>query len=78
MKKTTRLQGIGVVEGIEAKDLKVGDVTLWNYGYTETITSITFSKTGKTLVAGIEYTNSRGEVVQSERKMKANRIVAVK
>jgi hypothetical protein len=75
--KTIRLEGIGVLEGIEAKDLKVGDVTIWNYGGLEKITSITPSKTGKTLKVGIEYTNFKGEIVQSERKLNANRVVAI-
>lgn len=70
---TIRLQGIGVVEGIKAKNLKVGDVTVWNYGGTETVKEIRFSKTGKTLVAVVECNGK-----DYERKMTAERIVCVK
>lgn len=76
---TVKLQGIGNTTAIEAKDLKVGDVTVWNYGSLETITSVEFSKTGKTLSVGIEYFDSfHKKNVQSTRKFSAPRLVAVR
>lgn len=70
---TTRLQGIGIVEGIKAKNLQVGDVLVWNNGGTSIVKEITFSKTGKTLTIieeckGQDYT----------RRLGAERIVVVK
>lgn len=35
------LIGYGIAPAKPAQDLQVGDVTVWNYGFTETITSIT-------------------------------------
>lgn len=69
-----RLQGMyGEQKAIAAKDLKPGMVTIWNYGCKETIKSIEFSKTGKTLKA-IIITESGKEY---ERKLGANRLVAI-
>lgn len=70
---TTRLQGIGIREGIKAKNLQVGDVLVWNNGGTSIVKEITFSKTGKTLTIveeckGQDYT----------RRLGAERIVVVK
>lgn len=70
---TMRLQGIGVVEGITAKNIKVGDVLVWNYGGTSTVVAFEFSKTGKTLKVTTE---ADGELY--ERKLSAERIVCVK
>ena len=38
--QTIHLQGIGEKPAILAKELKIGDVTVWNYGFTETIIGI--------------------------------------
>lgn len=70
---TTRLQGIGVVGGITAKNIKVGDVLVWNFGSTSKVVSIEFSKTGKTLKVTTEH---NGELY--ERRFNAERIVVVK
>ncbi|APT48337.1 hypothetical protein [Bacillus safensis] len=74
MENTTRLQGIGIVEGIPARELKVGDVTIWNNGGEEKILSIETSKSGKTMKC---YT-WMGELKTAERKMTTSRIVVVK
>lgn len=37
---SVQLQGIGRVHGKPASELKVGDVTVWNYGYLETIQTL--------------------------------------
>lgn len=70
---TVRLQGIGLVEGIKAKNIRIGDELVWNFGGVSVVKEITFSKTGKTLVIVEEF---NGELY--ERKMTAERIVAVK
>lgn len=73
-----RLQGIGVVEGIKAKNIKIGDVLVWNFGGTSKVIAIEFSKTGKTLTITVEYVNYSGEIETAERRLNAERIVAVK
>lgn len=70
---TTRLQGLGIREGIKAKNLQVGDVLVWNFGGTSTVKEITFSKTGKTLVIVEEF---KGQ--DYTRRLGAERIVVVK
>jgi hypothetical protein len=76
--KTMRLQGIGMVEGTEAKELKVGEITRWNFGGLERVTSVEFTKTGKSIKVEIEYiSSSTGEIVKSERTMRANRLVNI-
>jgi hypothetical protein len=78
MKNEMRLQGIGMVKGTEAGKLQVGDITRWNNGYLEKVTSIEFSKTGKTIIVGIEYySRFKDEMVQSERKMRVTRLVNI-
>lgn len=70
---TTRLQKIGICEGIKAKNLKIGDVLVWNFGGTSTVKEITFSKTGKTLTI-VEECNGKDYT----RRLGAERIVVVK
>lgn len=38
--QTIHLQGIGEKEAIAAQELKVGDILMWNFGYTSTIIEI--------------------------------------
>lgn len=71
--KHLHLQGIGNHKAIEAKELKSGMVTVWNYGYKSVVKDVVFSKSGKTLIALIE--NEQGKLF--ERKMKSSRLVAV-
>lgn len=75
---TTRLQGIGIVEGIKAKNITVGDELVWNYGSTSKVVEIELSKTGKTLKVVTESINLNGEAELFTRKMGAERIVVVK
>ena len=77
MKNIKRLKGIGLVKGTPARELKEGDITRWNNGDLEKITSVEFSKTGKTMVVGIEYVRRNGERVLSERKFKSDRLVNI-
>lgn len=70
---TTRLQGIGIREGIKAKNLQVGDVLVWNNGGTTIVKEITFSKTGKTLTIVEEYQGK-----EYNRRLGAETIVVVK
>lgn len=38
--QTIHLQGIGEKEAVAARELKVGDTLMWNFGYTSTIIEI--------------------------------------
>ena len=50
MSNTVKLQGIsGQNAGTKTKDLKIGDVIIWNFGYKSEVVEITPSKTGKTI-----------------------------
>lgn len=43
-----KLQGIGTVNSSQAREAKIGDSLVWNYGEISIIKSIDISKTGKT------------------------------
>jgi hypothetical protein len=71
------LQGLGYVAGKPAGELVVGNVMVWNYGHTETITS-KMHETGKTIVFGIEYAeHGTDKKARSNRKLSKAKIVAV-
>lgn len=67
------LQGIGNRPAIKASDLKPGMVTVWNYGGTETVKSVTPSKTGKTVSISIVCDSG----YEGVRKLKSDRLVGV-
>lgn len=62
------LQGIGMQPAAKAQDLKVGDTTLWNYGYTDKIKDI--KPKGKTMIT-VTFENNR------TRNLRKDRYVAV-
>ena len=73
---TIKLQGIySRQKAIPAADLKPGMVTVWNYGYTETIKSVEPTKSGKSVKCVIVCDESGNEHV---RTMRNSRLVAVK
>lgn len=75
MANTVKLQGIyGAKEGTPTKNLKVGDVLIWNYGYKSEVVEIIPSKTGKTITFMLKSLES-GNI--STRKMGVNRLVVV-
>ena len=72
---TVKLQGIhGEKQGTPTKDLKVGDVLIWNYGYKSEVVEILPGKTGKTITFMMKSLES-GNI--SPRKMGADRLVVV-
>lgn len=74
MTNTVKLQGIYTRQkAIEARELKAGMVTVWNYGYKEIVKSVEFSKSGKTLTAVIVSESGK----EFTRKLKATRLVAI-
>lgn len=75
MTNTIKLQGIsGQHEGTEAKNLKIGDVIVWNYGMKSEVVEIIPSKTGKTITFMLK-SHQDGEI--RSRKMGAERLVVV-
>lgn len=75
MANTVKLQGIhGQQPAIPAKDLKVGDFIIWNFGYKSEVLEIIPSKTGKTITFMLKSLES-GNI--NPRKMGADRLVAV-
>lgn len=78
MSDKMRLQGIGVVKGTQASEIKIGDTLMWNYGGTSTVETIKYSKTGKTIVITEKWYNaSKKEFQTSERKMTTSRLVCI-
>ena len=75
MMKTIRLQGIGLKNAIEAKNIIVGDTIIHNCGYTSTVISIYPSKSGKTINDTLRSDES-GKFF--ERKTTPNRLFAIK
>lgn len=75
MKNTVKLQGIyGQQAGTAVKNLKVGDVLVWNYGYKSEVVELIPSKTGKTITAMLR-SQQDGQI--RARKMGAERLVVV-
>ena len=75
MANTVKLQGIhGAQKGTQTKNLKVGDVIVWNYGYKSEVVEIIPSKTGKTITFMLKSFES-GNI--SNRKMGADRLVVI-
>lgn len=72
---TIKLQGMYNKQTAKAvKELKTGDVIMWNYGYTSTVVDLIPSKTGKTITCMLK---SDQDGVIRERKMGAERLVAI-
>lgn len=70
---TVKLQGLyGQQKAKAVKELKLGDVITWNYGYKSEVIGITASKTGKTYIVTLKSLDS-GNI--NDRKMGANRLV---
>lgn len=75
MTNTVKLQGIaGQQAGTAVKDLKIGDVLVWNYGYKSEVVELIPSKTGKTITAMLR-SQQDGQI--RPRKMGAERLVVV-
>lgn len=74
MNNTVRLQGLGTSKGTPVKDLKIGDIIMWNFGYKSQVVDLVPSKTGKTITAMLR---SDSDGVVRERKMGADRLVVL-
>ena len=75
MTNTVKLQGIhGEQKGTQTKNLKVGDVLIWNYGYKSEVMEIIPSKSGKMITFMLKSLES-GNILS--RRMGADRLVVV-
>ena len=75
MANTVKLQGIrGEKKGTPTKELKIGDIIIWNFGYKSEVVEITPSKTGKTITFMLKSLES-GNI--NPRKMGADRLVVI-
>lgn len=75
MANTVKLQGIyGHRAGTAVKNLKVGDVLIWNFGYKSEAIDLIPSKTVKTITAMLKSFED-GQI--RPRKMGAERLVVV-
>lgn len=70
--RKVHLQGIGEKPAVTAAELQKGDVTIWNYGYTETILNIA-KETEKTITFKIRC-NESGYV--GTRRLNKSRLIA--
>lgn len=84
---TLYLQDIGEVEGIKAKNLRVGDFRVWNGGSSSEIVRIEASASGKTLKVTTKWFNEHARVENGQwvaewqedtRTVRTETIVAVK
>lgn len=72
---TVKLQGIYEKKNaIPAVELKPGMVTIWNFGYTETVKSVEPTKSGKSVKCVIISDESGKEYT---RTMRNDRLVAI-
>ena len=71
---TIQLQSIGHVKAIQAGQLEIGQVTIWNFGFTSTVVS-KIKETAKTVILQIRDDKS-GTLY--ERRFKKTRLVGVK
>lgn len=75
MNNTIKLQGIsGQKAATQVKNVKVGDVIIWNFGYKSEVIEIIPSKTKKTYTIQLK---SFEDCKIRERKLGADRLVVV-
>ena len=71
---TVKLQGIpGPSEAYKVENLRVGDITLWNYGYTSVVTNIE-RKGAKSFIVT---SRSSSDGVERDRTFREGRLIAV-
>jgi hypothetical protein len=70
---TTHLIGLGPVPAITAENLRIGELTVWNFGYLELVTAI--QPKGKTMLA-LTIKSQNGAI--STRNIKRTTLVAVR
>lgn len=75
MTNTIKLQGIyGCHTGTAVKNLQIGNVIVWNFGFKSEVVDLIPSKTGKTFTVMLKSLD-RGNIIP--RKMGADTLVVV-
>lgn len=69
-----QLQGIGKVEAKKVNELNIGDVIMWNFGYTSTVVDLIPTKSGKSIKCMLR---SNQDGVIRDRTMRSDRLVAI-
>lgn len=70
---TVKLQGVsGQQTGTPTKDLKIGDVIIWNFGYKSEVVGVHPTKTGKQITFDLKSLED-GKI--RPRRMGANRLI---
>lgn len=70
-----RLQGIyNELPAKAVKDLKIGDIITWNFGYKSQVVDLTPTKSGKSYNVSLK---SLQDGIVRDRQMRATRLVAV-
>lgn len=72
--KSVHLQGIGRVNAKPAAELRAGDVTIWNYGYTETVLDVAQISP---MFVRVALKSERDPFRVFYRRLKIDRLVAV-
>ena len=70
-----RLQGTGWHEASPVRELKIGDIIEWNFGYTSEVLKLTPTKTGKQITVTMR-SHDTGNI--NDRRMGADRLVVIK
>lgn len=70
---TIHLIGYGRQKAVPASELQPGDTLIWNYGYRSKVLSITKSEKSSIWTFHLQSNNG----IQSDRRMKKTRLVAV-
>ena len=73
---TIHLQGVGRVEAKPAKEFKIGESFMWNYGSTSEIKRIV-KETSSYITFEIEYEAYSGKMELGERRLKKDRLVGI-
>lgn len=71
------LQSHGEQKAITAKNLKVNDIMMWNFGETSKVKSIEFTKSGKSVKIVTEYVTKDGDIKEGDRTFRVDRLVAI-
>jgi hypothetical protein len=73
------LQGIGKTTAKYSKDIRIGDILVWNFGYTSEVIDLRFTKSGKTIIATLKTVSEYTKVSNiTDRQLRCNSLVAFK
>lgn len=74
--RAMRLQGIGVVEGTPAGQVKPNDIVMWNFGSTEFVLAIE-QETQNFITVRIQHLSHDGTLKIGSRKLGKKRLICI-